>query len=199
MQETPTTVEEVKEQVAIIEELKTHVENVMINEEEGKEEIKEEIKEEVGEKQKKIVEEKLFSILALTEAFEQKIAVQEEMKNFIQVLMDTKNGLFYCMDRTIYDQSGNLLLESLDDFSKITSLFVVLYESQYQNKDKAKILELCSKTLKIILNIVTKDSSDKEKIIEIIDAVAILIKLNKTLKKSKKGCMGSIFAFKKTA
>lgn len=191
MQETPTTVEEVKEQVAIIEELKTHVENVMVNEVEGgKEEGKEEGKE------KEIVEEKLFSILALTEAFEQNINIEEEVKTFIQGLMETKNGLFYCMDRTIYDQSGNLLLESLDDFSKITSLFVVLYESQYQNKNKAKILELCSKTLKIILNIVTKDScSNVEKII---DAIAILIKLNKNLKKSKKGCMESIFAFKKS-
>ena len=186
MQETPTTVEEVKEQVAIIEELKTHVENVMVNEVEGGK-----------EKEKEIVEEKLFSILALTEAFEQNINIEEEIKTFIQGLMETKNGLFYCMDRTIYDQSGNLLLESLDDFSKITSLFVVLYESQYQNKNKAKILELCSKTLKIILNIVTKDScSNVEKII---DAIAILIKLNKNLKKSKKGCVESIFAFKKSA
>ena len=144
MQETPTTVEEVKEQVAIIEELKTHVENVMVKEEVN----------EVEETKEEIVEEKLFSITALTEAFEQKIVIEEEMKNFIQVLMETKNGLFYCMDRTIYDQSGNLVPESLDDFSNITSLFVVLYESQYQNKDKIKILELCSKTLKIILNII---------------------------------------------
>jgi len=100
------------------------------------------------------------------------------------------------MDRTIYDESGNLLSESLDDFSNISSLFVVLYESQYQNKDKTKILELCSKTLKIILNIVTKDSSNTEKII---DTAVVLIKLNKNLKKSKKGCMESIFSFKKTA
>lgn len=186
MQETPTTVEEVKEQVAIIEELKTHLENVIVKEDTKEDkEIKEEIK-----------EEKLFSILALTEAFEQNMEIEEEVKKFIQGLMETKNGLFYCMDRTVYDQSGNLLLESLDDFSKITSLFVVLYESQYQTKNKAQILELCGKTLKIILNIVTKDSSNVEKMI---DAIAILIKLNKNLKKSKKGCMESIFLFKKTA
>uniref|UniRef100_A0A6C0BBI3 Uncharacterized protein n=1 Tax=viral metagenome TaxID=1070528 RepID=A0A6C0BBI3_9ZZZZ len=188
MQETPITVEEVKEQVAIIEELKTHVENIVVNE---NNKVKEEIKE-----GKEIVEEKLFSIMALTEAFAQKVVIEEEMQNFIQVLMETKNGLFYCMDRTIYDESGNLLSESLDDFSNISSLFVVLYESQYQNKDKTKILELCSKTLKIILNIVTKDSSNTEKII---DTAVVLIKLNKNLKKSKKGCMESIFSFKKTA
>ena len=144
----------------------------------------------------KIIEEKLFSITTLTEAFEQNITIEEEVKTFIQGLMKTKNELFYCMDRTIYDQSGNLLLESLDDFSKITSLFVALYESQYQNKNKAQLLELCSKTLKIILNIITKDSCNIEKMV---DAIALLIELNKNLKKSKKGCMESIFLFKKTA
>lgn len=140
----------------------------------------------------------LFSIQAIKEAFEQNIVVEEEIKTFIQELMETKNGVFYCLDKIIYHESGNITLNSLDDFSAISSLFIVLYESQYERSNKAKILELCSKTLKIVLNILAKEYPNLSTVEKTIDLAVDLIKLNKNLKKSKKGCLDFIFTFKKS-
>lgn len=139
----------------------------------------------------------LFSIQAIKEAFEQNIVVEEEIKTFIQELMETKNGLFYCLDKIIYPESGNLALDSLDDFSAISSLFIVLYESRYERNNKAKILELCSKTLKTVLNILAKEYPNLSTVEKTIDLAVDLIKLNKNLKKSKKSCLDFIFTFKK--
>lgn len=172
MDEIPPAVEEVKEEVTVVEEVE------MISE----------IKEEVI----------LFSIRAIKEAFEQNIVVEEEIKTFIQELMKTKNGLFYCLDKTIYDESGNLILNSLDDFSAISSLFIVLYGSQYERSNKAKILDLCSKTLKIVLNILAKEYPNLSAIEKMIGLAVDLIKLNKDLKKSKKSCLDFIFTLKKS-
>lgn len=173
MDEIPDPMEEVKEPVTIVEEVEMISEN--------------EIKEEVV----------LFSIRAIKEAFEQNAIVEEELKTFIQELMKTKNGLFYCLDKTIYDESGNVILNSLDDFSVISSLFIVLYKSQYERNNKAKILELCSKALKIILNILAKDYPNLFTIEKMIGLAVDLITLHKDLKKSKKGCLDFIFTLKK--
>lgn len=142
-----------------------------------------------------IKEKKSILVLAIESCLEfvekqQKygVTIDDQLKSFFLQLIATKNTIFKLIEEDVNNYS--ILL---NDFPKITILLTLLYKSVFIVKNKSKNVELCGKTLKVIINIaLTEHISDEIELNEaraklsqmeqIVDTAVDLIKLNKTIK-----------------
>lgn len=142
-----------------------------------------------------IKEKKSILILAIESCLEsvekqQKygVTIDDQLKSFFLQLIATKNTIFKLIEEDV-----NIYSILLNDFPKITILLTLLYKSVFKVKSKSQNVDLCGKTLKVIINIaLTEHISDEielnqaraklSQMEQIVDTAVDLIKLNKTIK-----------------